>query len=935
MASRRWRSRPRSWAHSSMRCARGGALDRRCPRSTPAGLAAWLDDLLAVDPEARPATAMEALARLNAACGTSFDGDTAASRAARLASDPPAARRAELQELWSLLAAPAGPRVVWLTGPAGSGKSRVLRWLRTEAILQRWQVQVGLSPEAGSAEEGEPASALRAVENRPALLLLDEVESAPGRVPELLDRLARQGQPPPFKVVAGVRPGEITHRVLRRLIDDTGVVPTLHRLELGPLGEAGLRALAERASALPAVSDAQVRRLAAASEGSPLLAEALLVEEAGSRGSPKLRSAALERSSFAVRLGLLSARARAWLAALAVVGADVSGATGRAAGRARCRARPRGGRRGPSCRARPRAGAAGRPSRAGSPSRSSRASSRPRGRALHRRAAELLAAPEAEMTDPWRLARLWSGGRRRRARAAAMRGAGGGAGRPRWRPAGAAARSGFALGTWARGPAPAPMLQLRQAEALALRGAHEPPHGVRRRARLAGGAAERADAARPHGACARPGRPLRRARRRRRKQALRLASGPARERAPRARAARDRRRARAPGSGARPRRYLEQRSRCSAAPGIGRARPRRCRPWRRRRTRLERPGAEPQLLRAVELYRRLGHHGSELKSSDRSRRAFTCARTVSTRRNPCSRRCAARRRSTATSTCWRRRCRSSPRSRSSRDGSITRSQLSHEALDHARHLGDHNRVMVDRCRLAEALIGCGRPAQAVELLREALEEPPEQVEPDMFDSARMLLAGGAARGPGGDDRDIAALLERARRGFRERRKARPLLVALAIEMERSAGRTRSSPSRPRGSNTRTLAREAEPARARDPPRAELARARGATCCARRRGRRARGARPRLPSSGARRGRPALPLARRRLLGSASSGWASRRRARGVRARRAACSTAARAHRRSGPCGQASSTARVLRALPTPEARDAARAATAGCSRCTT
>ena len=42
--------------------------------------------------------------------------------------------------------------------------------------------------------------------------------------------------------------------------------------------------------------------------------------------------------------------------------------------------------------------------------------------------------------------------------------------------------------------------------------------------------------------------------------------------------------------------------------------------------------------------------------------------------------------------------------------------LGRESLDLARHLGDRNRMMIDRCRLAEALVESGLPAEAVELL---------------------------------------------------------------------------------------------------------------------------------------------------------------------------------------------------------------------------
>jgi hypothetical protein len=53
---------------------------------------------------------------------------------------PPAGREDALQEIWSHLAPAQGPRLVWLHGAPGSGKSRVLRWLEVEAVVRGWHV---------------------------------------------------------------------------------------------------------------------------------------------------------------------------------------------------------------------------------------------------------------------------------------------------------------------------------------------------------------------------------------------------------------------------------------------------------------------------------------------------------------------------------------------------------------------------------------------------------------------------------------------------------------------------------------------------------------------------------------------------------------------------------------------------------------------------
>ncbi len=112
--------------------------------------------------------------------------------------------------------------------------------------------------------------------------------------------------------------------------------------------------------------------------------------------------------------------------------------------------------------------------------------------------------------------------------------------------------------------------------------------------------------------------------------------------------------------------------------------------------------------------------------------------------------------------------------------------LAQRALDRAIHLGDRNRLMVDGCRVAEASIAAGRPAEAVERLREILATEEGRVEPDILDFAHLVLAHALLEVPGADDRSIATPLQRATSGFRERRKVRPLLLSLAFELERRA-----------------------------------------------------------------------------------------------------------------------------------------------------
>ena len=245
-------------------------------------------------------------------------------RAARLSSDPPAGRDGEFGRIWELLEAEGGPRVIWLTGPAGGGKSRMLRWLQTEAILRGWQVHTPIAGVPAAVERGGDGAStddLRRLRDeatrQPTLLLLDEMEAPESEAFRLVERVAREGKAPPLRVVAALRPGEVSHSPLRRLLDDTPTVPTLHEVELKQLGKEAVRAIAERATASRALSSARVEWLHRASEGNPLMLEGLLVD-----GVRHGRKADVLEGSVAARLRLLSAGARAWLEALAVVERD-------------------------------------------------------------------------------------------------------------------------------------------------------------------------------------------------------------------------------------------------------------------------------------------------------------------------------------------------------------------------------------------------------------------------------------------------------------------------------------------------------------------------------------------------------------------------------------------------------------------------------------
>jgi hypothetical protein len=125
----------------------------------------------------------------------------------------------------------------------GSGKSRILRWLEAEAILRGWNVVSVF----GACAIGSGIYAMQR-EKGPTLIVLDEVHAAGAETLELLEHVAREGDAPPLQVVAAVRVDAIEHPTLRRLIDATGTVPTLRRVDLGRLDAEGVRAMACRAT---------------------------------------------------------------------------------------------------------------------------------------------------------------------------------------------------------------------------------------------------------------------------------------------------------------------------------------------------------------------------------------------------------------------------------------------------------------------------------------------------------------------------------------------------------------------------------------------------------------------------------------------------------------------------------------------------------------
>ena len=430
------------------------------PAGFPAGLGRWIDEMLSPNPAERPSSATDALARLNEACRTAEPLETSDDRAARLGSGVPVGRDAEFAALRAEIAPSDAARVVWLCGDAGSGKTRFLRFLAAEGAGLGWRVHAppGALPEAPERVHTDAAPGF-------TLVLLDELERADNAVATFLDRIAREPRGAPVHVVAAVRPGELTNPRLKKLLADTGVVPSLARIDLAPLNEAGLKAMIERATAGQSSALARVKWLLDASEGNAGAAEALLVEGVWERKA-RIPAAALLEQSIRRRLDALSPEARAWIEALAVLGNDApeplagelagleeQAAAAAAEAIAAGLARRTGGRVSPDSRR-----VADAVKGAVSPERL---------RQLHAMAATHYAAQDRDVFGAiaWRLARLWRGaGEIDRALAAALDAASAAEVAKDW--AEAAERHRFALSSLPRSDSRRAALWMKRGDAL-------------------------------------------------------------------------------------------------------------------------------------------------------------------------------------------------------------------------------------------------------------------------------------------------------------------------------------------------------------------------------------------------------------------------------------------------------------------------------------
>jgi Nif-specific regulatory protein len=385
----------------------------RLPQSFPKGANEWLAAILSVDPSDRPATASEALASLNSYCEQDFEIETRATRAARLGSGPPPGRESVIEKLWGKLVPGSDPRLVLLVGEAGSGKSRVLRWISAEGVRRGWEVSTDSVPrvreqaDSGLGKIGTESSA--GGEQAPRLVLIDDPDSAGPHVIEFLGHVAAGSVPSDTLVVATLRPSEIGSNRLRRIFTDSEWNPRVDRVDLNPMDSDAIEKAVARVGHHESVPSAHVKWLEKASEGNALLLESLLVERAWQNPDRQTRHPTLEQS-VASRLDRMTPDARRWLEALAVLGrgiedrmvAKLCGQDSAAADRSFEEAVLFGlaTRIGPRCSPASEV-IAGHVLAGIDPERSE---------SLHRRAAEHLEREEPADTSG-RLARLWRGGR--------------------------------------------------------------------------------------------------------------------------------------------------------------------------------------------------------------------------------------------------------------------------------------------------------------------------------------------------------------------------------------------------------------------------------------------------------------------------------------------------------------------------------------------
>ncbi len=758
------------------------------PAGYRAGWAGWLEELLHPKPEARPESAAEALGRLNAACGLDLPMETDADRVARLNSGPPPGREALVEELETWLREPGGARLRFLTGGPGMGKTRILRWIESRGILHGLDV---IYRNASAWDSGSLRHLEASGGGTEKLCLLDEAEQAGFHLARDLDRFARAGLPGHVRILAAVEPGSVVQPVLARLLTGDRPGSSADRTGLPRLDRESLERLIARGTGR-SVSKQRVDWLLHASEGIPLQAEALLLDEAWERGGDRnLPLPAAAGSAWDPTLRRLSEPARCWIEALAVFGNDTPSEHLRVL----ARLTPEEAET-----AAAEVIAAGLAQETGSnwslESRElagpilSRLSAQERDE-RYRAALEVWRrAPEKER-DPWRQARLAEGAgdlpQAYQAMLDAVRVA-----REKGDPAEGARRCASALRLLHRIEPRSPerrLLRGRQAELLTRAGLHAA--AVR-----AWGAAVRLASTREEKLYARTAQAGALVRAGRFQAALRAAR---QVEAEATRAGLD---------------ALAAQAVKEAGLALGRlGREKEAIPFLERslenlgdnaapegkaemlqvlgacRMRLGVEGAGPAFQESIHLYEAERERSGERPGSGELKARIGLA-LIENRDG---------RRQKAESLLEQvEREATLAGDLSVQEVALSRlavlaidqgrldvgMEISGKAADLAAHLEDRNLLLVNRCRQADALTRCGRPGKAMTLLHETLGEPLLLVEPENIDYARMTLAGAMIQAAGEKDAEIRRLLHQVLNRCRRRKKPRALLMALVLEIAR-------------------------------------------------------------------------------------------------------------------------------------------------------
>ncbi|MFO1462521.1 MAG: sigma 54-interacting transcriptional regulator [bacterium] len=299
----------------------------------PEFLSQILQRLLDPNPARRPRSALALLKYLNQHLPQQLGGGDASEAGALTATLPLIGREQEWRAAWEFLhgALPGRQgKLLQLTGPAGIGRSRLLRELKWTLQLEGRSV-LSFGPEGGadwwhglfSGEAPLPAHWLglgpelwAEVARRPGVALLQDVHLWPAKARQELPLFLAfaRGKAPAWAWVLEYNPelgGGLT------LDPGEGDQTATLALVLGPLSKTASRALLAAADPEGILEQAQQAGLVESCGGNPLLLTEALRQGLGSRSAAELRLPNSIAKALRYRVESLSGAAKRWLALLA------------------------------------------------------------------------------------------------------------------------------------------------------------------------------------------------------------------------------------------------------------------------------------------------------------------------------------------------------------------------------------------------------------------------------------------------------------------------------------------------------------------------------------------------------------------------------------------------------------------------------------------